>query len=141
MTRQKKLNTKRQPKSLSRHQNRTKKARWVMRGCGGMMSGTDASTIIKVLNQPAMKTELGRTTPLANDAGVQSVKTAYGTSTDPLYDIIYPSDNSGTKVWSHGTGSEASNSVTAGIPGRHIYITIPTSADTPARLMGIVIRS
>lgn len=117
-----------------------------MRGCGGMMSGTEATNIINLLNHPDVKAELGRTTPLANDVGVQSVKTAYGTSTDPLYDIIYPSDNTGTKVWSHGTGDAARDSVSAGIPGRHIYITVPASAANtakalPPNIMGVVIRS
>jgi len=100
-----------------------------------------ADIIIKLSEQPEVKAQISRTQVLANEQGVNAVKSKYssnGFATEELYDIITPADGSGVKVWSHGTGAPAARTITAGIPGRHVYLTAgPTRAP---EIVGIVNR-
>jgi hypothetical protein len=104
------------------------------------MSQSNSISIINYLNLPAVKTQLQTMRELPNETGVTNVKTNYqNVNTEALYDIITPSDGSPVKVWNHGTGTAAGDSVTAGIPGKHVYITGgPTKAP---QVVGVVIRS
>ena len=108
-------------------------------GGDGPLGQTNSVSIINYLDLPAVKTQLQTIRELPNEIGVTNVKTVYDTSlkTEELYDIITPSDGSPVKVWSHGTGPGASASVTASIPGKHVYI---TSGPVP-QVVGVVIRS
>jgi hypothetical protein len=104
-----------------------------------MMSNQAAKSIIQIASTQLMKTQIAASPILVNEAGVEAVKSKYGKSPEELYDIITPADGSGVKVWSHGTGVPAARTVTAGIPGRHVYLTAgPTR--TP-EIMGIVNRT
>ncbi len=108
----------------------------------GLLSQTNSISILNYLDLPAVKTQLRTIRELPNETGVTNVKTAYSKTlkTEPLYDIITPSDGSAVKVWSHGTGQSASASVTAGIPGKHVYITRDPPSGAP-QVVGVVIRS
>ena len=118
---------------------RSRKCRRPLLTCGGIMPKFGADTIIKLSEIPTVKAQITSSPALANEDGVKAVKRAYNKSTEELYDIITPVDGSGVKVWSHGSGPAARDSVTAGIPGRHVYMTAgPTRAP---ELMGIVNRS
>jgi hypothetical protein len=103
------------------------------------LSQTNSISIINYLDLPTVKTQLQTIRELPNETGVAYVKTKYDkdVGTEPLYDIITPSDGSAVKVWSHGTGPGASASVTAGIPGKHVYIT----GGSAPQVVGVVIRS
>ena len=110
-----------------------------MKGGSGMMSNQAAKSIVQTTNTQAMKAQIAASPVLINEAGVDAVKRMYGESTEELYDIITPSDGSGVKVWSHGTGPEAARTVTAGIPGRHVYLTAGPTRHP--EIMGIVNRT
>jgi len=99
-----------------------------------------ADTIRKFLDLPSVTTQLQAMRELPNETGVAKVKTNYKkVNSEELYDIITPSDGSAVKVWSHGSGSAAIASVTAGMPGKHVYITGgPTKAP---QVIGVVIRT
>jgi hypothetical protein len=105
------------------------------------MSQSNSISIINYLNLPAVKTQLQTMRELPNETGVANVKTVYDTTlkTEELYDIITPSDGSAVKVWNHGTCTSAGDSVTAGIPGKHVYIT--GGPNKAPQVVGVVIRS
>jgi hypothetical protein len=127
-------------KQTTRQKRRThKRKRSILTGGSGFLSQSNSISILDYLNSPAIKTQLRTIRELPNETGVTNVKTAYSKTlkTEELYDIITPSDGSAVKVWSHGTGQSASASVTAGIPGKHVYI---TGGQAP-QVVGVVIRS
>lgn len=118
-----------------------KRKRAILTG-GGLMPNFDADTIRKFLDLPAVKIQLQTMRELPNETGVTHVKNTYNKTlkTAELYDIITPSDGSAVMVWSHGIGPNASASVTAGIPGKHVYITRDPPSGAP-QVVGVVIRS
>ena len=126
---------------LTKRKRRTHTHKRAILTGGALMPKFGADTIRKFLELPTVKTQLQTMRELPNETGVTNVKTVYDTTlkTEELYDIITPSDGSPVKVWSHGSGPSASASVTAGIPGKHVYITGgPTKAP---QVVGVVIRS
>lgn len=127
-------------KQTTRQKRRThKRKRALLTGGSGFLSQSNSISILDYLNSPAIKTQLRTIRELPNETGVTNVKTVYSKTlkTEELYDIITPSDGSAVKVWSHGTGQSASASVTAGIPGKHVYIT----GGPDPQVVGVVIRS
>jgi hypothetical protein len=128
-------------KQTTRQKRRTHKRKRAILTGGALMPKFGADTIRKFLDLPAVKIQLQTVSELPNETGVANVKTVYDTTlkTEELYDIITPSDGSAVKVWSHGSGPSASASVTAGISGKHVYIT--GGPNKAPQVVGVVIRS
>ncbi len=127
---------------LTTRKRRTHKQRkrTVLTG-GGLMPKFGADTIRKFLDLPTVKTQLQTISELSNETGVINVKNVYNKTlnTEELYDIIIPSNGGAVKVWSHGSGPDASATVTASIPGKHVYIT--SGPNKAPQVVGVVIRS
>lgn len=133
------IKTKRTKPIRKRCRSRKHHMRPIAQTGGGLLPKFGADTIIKLTELPTVKAQFVNIPVLANEQGVTEVKNKYGKSTEELYDIITPADGSEVKVWSHGTGPEAARTVTAGIPGRHVYLTAgPTR---PPEIIGIVDRT